>query len=770
MWAFRRLRTKKTPKNVRLGLLIWAAVVGVIFSSIDLGEPLENFLHTLRNRTHMTRASGEIVVVGVDDYSVEKLGRWPWPRTTLARIIDNLNANGARQILLDIDVGGTTNPVDDQALAMAIRRASGKIVLPVRFVISPVTGRRVLTLPSPVIRQQAKLANVNNRYNFVGEFWRMPFALVIEGKLYPSMAAMLAGTESKSEKWFPIDNSIDVKTIPEIPAFAIYANDRRLQEVRGKKVIIGLSSIALNDVYKLAGQGIVAGVFSHVIGAETLRRGAPVELSSLLFCCLMFLFSLGIVVSKRITIRVVSMSCSIVAAIVLPILLDVLSISTDYVPGMAILAIAWIGHIRISGQSKATLTNPVSGLSNLNALRQTTVPEGKSLTVARIRNFPEISSSLNPELESLLVEQIANRFAMGIGGSELYQGDEGVFAWFSSITHDSSIGDQLDGLHALLTTPVVVDNRKIDLAVTFGIDADAERSVSNRIGSALVAADEAAGKGLKWKGHDPTKLQNAEWNLSLLGRLDEAIDNGEVWVAYQPKLDIRSGRIIGAEALVRWNHPERGEINPDEFIPIVEQHGRIEKLTLHVLDSAIRTAVAINSHGIKFNIAVNLSARLLENPYLAETIINHLKDYDLDPTCLTLEVTESIAIGSSGTAIRFLDELRGHGIQISIDDYGTGFSTLEYFRKIPATEIKIDKSFISLVTTSISDRYMVNSTIQLAHQLDRKVVAEGVETVETLHALTAMGCDQAQGYLIGRPVRFISLAKALLREQVAAAA
>jgi EAL domain-containing protein (putative c-di-GMP-specific phosphodiesterase class I) len=241
-------------------------------------------------------------------------------------------------------------------------------------------------------------------------------------------------------------------------------------------------------------------------------------------------------------------------------------------------------------------------------------------------------------------------------------------------------------------------------------------------------------------------------------------------VAYQPKLNIRSGRIDGAEALVRWSHPEKGEISPEEFIPVAEQHGRIEKLTLHVLDSAVRAAVAINARGIAFRIAVNLSARLLENPYLADTIANHLKEHGLDPAHLTLEVTESAAIENSGKSVHLLHELRDAGINISIDDYGTGFSTLEYFKKIPATEIKIDKSFVSSIDRSNSDRLMVSSTIQLAHQLDRKVVAEGVETVEVLNALTAMGCDQAQGYLIGRPMRFSALARVLLRQKIPKAA
>jgi EAL domain-containing protein (putative c-di-GMP-specific phosphodiesterase class I)/CHASE2 domain-containing sensor protein len=770
MWPARWRKTNKTTSNPRRKILLWAAVVGIIFSAIDAGEPLENFLHTVRNGLHSTRASGKIAVIGIDDRSVVALGRWPWPRRDLARIIDNLNAVGVRRIFLDANAYGATDPVDDQMLAAAIKRAEPKVFLPVRFHISARSGRRVLSKPLPAFDQGVQHANINWMLNFAGEIWRMPYALAVNGVDYRSMSAILADLPIEAEAWYPVDNSIDIRTIPQISAIDAYMNSDQLKLMKGKDVIIALASIQLLDNYRLPGQGVVPGVYSHILGAETLMRGRPVEISSLWVCAITFACCMGAAYLKKRKWRAMCLMLAIACLTIIPLLFDLNSISTDYVPGIVMLVIVCVGLARIRIREKGATTNFISGLPNLNALRQARTPPGMSLTVARIRNFPEISSSLNPAMERALVEQITNRFALGIGGSMLYQGDEGIFAWFADNVRGSSIGDQLDGLHALLTTPVVIDDRKVDLAVAFGVDSGEDRSIANRIGSALVAADEAAGEGLKWKGYDPAKLKDAAWKLSLLGRLDEAIDNGEIWVAYQPKLDIRSGLISGAEALVRWSHPEKGEIGPDEFIPVAEQHGRIEKLTLHVLDSAVRVAVAINARGINFNVAVNLSARLLENPYLAETISSHLKDLGLDPAHLTLEVTESAAIENSGNSVGLLHELRDAGIHISIDDYGTGFSTLEYFKKIPATEIKIDKSFVSLIDRSNSDRLMVNSTIQLAHQLDRKVVAEGVENVETLNALTAMGCDHAQGYLIGRPMRFSALARILLRQQNAKAA
>jgi EAL domain-containing protein (putative c-di-GMP-specific phosphodiesterase class I) len=299
----------------------------------------------------------------------------------------------------------------------------------------------------------------------------------------------------------------------------------------------------------------------------------------------------------------------------------------------------------------------------------------------------------------------------------------------------------------------------IDLAVSFGVEIGSGRSLSNRQGSALMAAEEAAHHGLKWKFHDPDSLQDASWKLSILSQLDTAIDKGEVWVAYQPKLELGTRQIVGAEALARWTHPEKGPIAASEFVAAAEQHDRIGKLTDFVLEKAVAAAASINGKGRDFNMAVNLSARLLADRGFTLRLSALLARHSLHPRHLTLELTETAALIGSGEAVEMLARLRDLGVNISIDDYGTGLSTLDYLKKIPAGEIKIDQSFVKAMCDNRSDRVMVQSTIALAHSLGRTVVAEGVEQANVLEALTEMKCDFAQGFIIGRPMSLESLVK-----------
>ena len=333
--------------------------------------------------------------------------------------------------------------------------------------------------------------------------------------------------------------------------------------------------------------------------------------------------------------------------------------------------------------------------------------------------------------------------------------------WIASDGREESIVQQIEGLQALFRSPIVVATRLIDLAVTFGLDHDSSRSLAQRVSSSLVAADEAARDGKRWASFNPASIEDADWAMSLLGRLDHAIDKKELWVAYQPKLDSRSGRLVGAEALVRWAHPDKGQLHPDQFVGAAERGGRIERLTYFVLDTALAAATRIHRRDPHFTIAVNLSVLMLNSATLVSTVEALLREHRMDPKLLTLEVTETSTLGSEADQIANLKRLSEMGVQLSIDDYGTGFSTLEYLRRIPASEIKIDRSFIAMLNSSQSDRIMVNSTIQLAHSLGRKVVAEGVESQEILDELKRMHCDIVQGYHIGRPMPLVALLKRL---------
>ncbi|MGK6318194.1 EAL domain-containing protein [Sphingomonas sp. DT-204] len=745
-------------------ILLWAALAGLITGILGLGLPLEEYYRMARNAARTHPPSGDIVVVTIDDRSLEQVGRWPWPRTRHAELVDRLNAAGAKRIFFDVFFNAPGDSVEDRVFADAMKR-SGNVYLAALGAKKRVGGVTE-KLPIPLFRTVSRVVSANARYTGIMSIPTLPYASYLQGSETPSIAAAIADVQGSPDVQFPIDYAIDLNLIPTVSAAEILTGSPALSRLRGKEVLIAIASQEMGDVYYVPGKGQVNGGFIQALGGETLKEGRPIDLGWLLPLGGSALFIATYLFARRRWIGRCALAAAVLGITVVPYVAESNLIFLQVIPaalliGIVVVSQAW-ARFRNSYKVRGNI-NALSGLPNLNALRGENVPGSAVLVAARVRNYAEISSALPPESERALINQIVARLALGARGARIYQGDEGIFVWVSNA--EIAGADQLDALHALFRSPALLDGRAVDLAVTFGVDAGNDRSLANRIAATLVAADEAAAEGLRWKAYDPAKLADAEWKLSLLGRLDAAIDSGEIWVAYQPQLDLSTGRIVGVEALVRWSHPEKGEVSPQEFVLAAEQHHRIDKLTEFVLSDAIKTAASFAVRGVELDVAVNVSARLLEKPGLVALVRRLLGESHLAPERLTLEVTESAAMASGRASIRTLEEIGSLGINVSIDDYGTGFSTLEYFKRIPATEVKIDRSFIAALDRNASDRVMVRSTIELAHSLGRSVVAEGVENHEVLAALTKLGCDRAQGYLIGRPMKLMNLTKLLLEDR-----
>ena len=746
-------------------LLLWTAIAGLIFGLIGFGEIAEDPMRAVRNTLHRHDASGEIVLVRIDDEALRQVGRWPWPRRQHAQLTDGLTRAGAKRIFFDINFFGPTEAADDRLFAEALKR-SNRAVLAVRTRAGPDKSgpHKIATLP---IFGNAQVATIDWWYNYQNAVGGIPYSMEWDGHPVPSFSALLAGRSGTIGTTFIPDYSIDPQSIPSLSAAKILKGEYDPKLFRGRDVVIGTASDGIGDQYFVPGTGKMGGAYVHIIAAETLKNGTPRSLGWLP----LFVLSLGlaalILTRRSQTQQNLLLGGWTLALLFGPTVLEANLIFVDITTGLFVIGI--IGTVIVRRRFRqGGLMNAVSGLPNLNALRANKAGRDQAMIVSRILNYAEIAAALPAEKERQLVSQIVARLAIGAKDRVFYQGDDGIFAWFEETK--KPFGHHIDALYALFRNPVRVGGMSIDLSVSFGVEIGSGRSLANRLGSALVAAEEAAHDGLKWKVHDPETLEDASWKLSMLSQLDAAIDQGEVWIAFQPQLDLTTRRIIGAEALARWTHPEKGPIAASEFVAAAEQHDRIGKLTDFVLEKAVAAAAAINRRGQEFTVAVNLSARLLTDKHFTMRVAALLARHRLSPEFLTLELTETAALNDCGDSLDMLGRLRELGVGLSIDDYGTGLSTLDYLKKIPANEIKIDQSFVKSLCDNRSDRLMVQSTVGLAHSLGRKVVAEGVESRDILDMLTEIGCDTAQGYIIGRPMSIDSLTKRLSsdrRRQVA---
>ncbi len=378
-----------------------------------------------------------------------------------------------------------------------------------------------------------------------------------------------------------------------------------------------------------------------------------------------------------------------------------------------------------------------------------------ALLVMDLDRFKEINNILGHHFGDLVLQQVGPRLREVLRESDTIArlgGDE-FAVLLLSIGLDGAILTAEKILRHFLS-PFVVDCLSLEVGTSIGIALFPEHGddANTLLRRADMAMYEAKQQSTGYAVYSPQHERHNSSHLILMGDLRHAIDRNELFLQYQPKIDLRNRSIIGVEALVRWQHPSRGTVPPDQFIPLSEQGGLIKPLTLWVLKAALSQCHAWHQAGLKLSVAVNLSARNLQDPQLPDQVARLLQAYDLGPGWLHLEITESVIMADPARAMEILNQLSKMEVHLSIDDFGTGYSSLGYLKKLPVDEIKIDKSFVKEMAVEEDDAMIVRSTIDLAHNLGLTVVAEGVETQEIYDRLIALGCDAAQGYFLSRPI------------------
>ena len=309
-------------------------------------------------------------------------------------------------------------------------------------------------------------------------------------------------------------------------------------------------------------------------------------------------------------------------------------------------------------------------------------------------------------------------------------------------------------INEVLSEPLTIDGHLVDVGASIGVavypeHGDDANTLMRRADVAMYSAKRASSG---FEIYDPRHDENTPARLSLLGELRHAVEHGHLTLVYQPKIDLTGTGGNAAEALVRWNHPERGLIPPDKFIPFAEQTGYIKVVTRKILDEAFRQLTEWRTRGIVLRVSVNISAHDLHSPDFPRYVAELAKVHMAEPDWICLELTESAVMDDPVHAFQVLERLRAMGIRLSIDDFGTGYSSLAYLKRLPVNELKIDKSFVMGLTRDRDDAAIVRATIDLAHHMGLVVTAEGVEHASVLKALCHLGCDMAQGYYISRPL------------------
>lgn len=747
----------RRPPSLVLAALVAA---GTIFlAGLGLFGPFEDGLTARRAEMLNRAATGQVAVVEIDARSLKELRSWPWPRRYHAEVVRQLHKSGASIIAFDVDFSAKSD--GDEELAAAIRDA-GHVVLPVFEQTASANGVRddevLSNRPDPAF-SDAWIGGVNIFPDVDGVVREYPAATVIDEAIQPSIATLLAENDALGDRSFEPDWSIDTRTVPRF-SFADVMNGRvPAADLQGKRIVIGATAIELGDRYTVPRYGVVPGVVVQALAAESLlqnraifRTGWPITIAGILLIA----FLLAPRPIRRPVGYAALVSGLLVAISTVPIVAQRnWPVSIDSVAWLFTLVAAVAVQLGVEARRRLRIRaqfDAESGLPNRTSLEKLlgdTV--GSVLVAGAIERFEFIRDGIGLAATNEIIRKAADQVARIVDG-QVYRIAPDVIAWVLRSADEAAVQSILRHIQNEFREPVNSCSGPVDVTFTIGLDGDGVGSAPVlRIERALAAIGNARtrGRASDWyQAADPQMRRQ----LSMMSDLRQAMERGGMRLAYQPKLSLETGRIGDAEALIRWHGDDGRTVSPDEFIPLAEATGVIREVTVFALRTAIADLSAWALEGMSMRVAVNVSALDLATGDFAEDVERILCDANVPSSRLALEVTESALLRSPAEAIAALNRLRELGVRLSVDDYGTGQSTLSYLKHLPVHELKIDKSFVTNLASSESDAIMVRSTINLAHDLGLQVVAEGIEDVETLNTLRKLGCDYAQGYFISKPI------------------
>ncbi|MEZ5231975.1 MAG: EAL domain-containing protein [Acidimicrobiales bacterium] len=421
-------------------------------------------------------------------------------------------------------------------------------------------------------------------------------------------------------------------------------------------------------------------------------------------------------------------------------------------------ALTGLGNRRLFHRSlaEALADGPHAGAAALPQPPDERPEAGLAVLLVDLDGFKDVNDTLGHDAGDRLLQAVAARLKTYAGPGALVArlgGDE--FAVLVSPCTVEEASRLADRLLRVVEQPVRIDGLQLVVSAGVGVacapeHATDESSLLQRADLALYAAKARPDGSVEvfQRAHGESSARR----LTLASDLRHALERGALDVHYQPQVDLATNRVVATEALLRWRHPELGDIEPSEFVSVAEHLGLVDRLTRFVLDRAISQAAAWRRDGLDLEMAINISVRNLLEPDFPDHLAAVLERYGLAPQRITLEITETELMHEAGRSEEVLARLHRLGVGLSIDDFGTGYSSLAYLKRLPVAELKLDRSFVRDLARDASDAMIARTVIDLAGNLELRVVAEGIEEGDAFDALVAMGCDRGQGYLLSRPL------------------
>ncbi len=732
-------------KRIKVALI--AIAFGAVSGAIEMPLPLEDLYRAGRAYLRERPAPQDIVMVSIDHATLNELGK-PLPsRVDDARLMDRLVASGVEKIVWDRAHADPSDPAEDAEFARTLERHRGKVWLGILPPGESGFSAGETYAPLKVFADHAPIASMLGAMGPFSLSVVFPTEVEQNSVIYPAISSVLADFDGPAVRYRP-DYAFDARTIPSYRYVDVLRGRVPAQNLAGKKIIIGKTFIDDSDIFRHPLYGKLPGALFHILGAHTLKRGTPIDL---MWYPALVLAAAAMLTQAAVRRRSKPMLSVALFLTVVLFVLDEFTIHIEIMSALLAMGGAAIGFHRIN---RKYYSSDVDAMTT-SAISSDKPSAERDVYALKIANLAEMSEEWSSrDIGDFVNTLIAYVKGPGEVGDVAFERD--LLVWLAPRTDAIELERHADGLALMLKTAISHEWQSTSGAPALGVDTNYDLPVALRIKKAMQAAEEATARGVRVIINDAAHLEARNHRLELIRVLEKGLRDRNIGVAYQPKIDLASGRIVGAETLIRWQPNGEEFVNPQDLVLAAEAGDRINELTLVVMETALlegKQAIALDP---RFKLAVNMSAKSLSDTHLLFDIMTLLGRYNFPPENLTLELTETAKLEDHRIAPQ-IAALKARGIGLSIDDFGTGQSNLEYIEKLPSSELKIDKRFVQHMASSEESRAVVRATIEIAHSLGKVVVAEGVEDLEVAASLRAMGCDQAQGYLFSQAIAMTEL-------------
>ena len=741
----------------RVKHVLWASLISLVMAAVVLFDPLDQLIWMTQSRLGATKASNEIVFVQAGpnitdpDYALD--------RVSLAKALDRMREQGVAKVYLNVVFEQSSSITADQRLAKSVAAWGPRLTFVDRLSTKSDRMKVVRRTISAIGGHQSRVIEGLSS-NYLGYAWSSPFSYDIKGHRELSFEAALGGVDTPKGGEFPIGYNFVNGSVPILSIDEINSNNgaSEIRNLAGKTAVIGVARTSASSDPLVPGQFYAPPTFVAIYAAETLRSGGMRSIPGLLVVITMFaLLMLNVVATSRRPKRHAGYALLAALPFAAIFIVATLGFRVELSYALPVLVIYGLLRSRARWKKRVALIDQETGLPTLRAL-DAWISNGKEdghVVVAKIHGYEKVVKTFGPADRASYVLKLVDRLRATDANLQIYFNGH-YLAWYTQEEAPAALIEHLEGLRAIFAAPVSVAGHTVDVGITFGA-ADMTGDRSRSLVSATAAVEETS------EAQQPIKLaqsgadQDQLWDLSLRSRIDEAMKAGEIYCVYQPKMDIVQNRLIGVEALVRWQDPVKGFISPLHFIMQCEKAGRMEHLTRYVLQSACSAGQLLHFRGKAITMSVNISATLLCDMRIVGLVRNVLQATGFDPERLVLEITETARIGDLETAEVIIRQLKALGAKISMDDFGVGAANFEALHALPFDEVKIDRRFVADATSNAKARAIVSSILALGRESRISIVAEGAETAQDLDMLRLIGCTQVQGYAISRPISLTNL-------------